>query len=376
MEVKLFTPGPTPVPKEIRDAGAQPMIHHRSEDFSKILKAARDSLKTFCDCDGEVLLFSSSGSGGMEACVTSLFAPGDEVVVVEGGKFGERWVDLAKHYKLNLKVIKVEWGKAVRPEAVLSAITPNTRGLLIQACESSTGAYHPISQIGEALPKAQDLMFVVDAITALGVHDISMVRDRIDALICGSQKAFMCPPGLATVSLSVRAIDRLSKVQPMGFYFSLQRELKAQVKGQTAFTPAISLICAFQAALSQLETIGKEGLFKRQKLLQKMARTAFREDGFSLFNSDEDATWGITVAHAPKEVELKAWLKMLKTEHGMWLAGGQGELEGKIFRISHMGAIGAKDLLWGLETIETSLANYYPNARDRRGSAAAREMVK
>src|SRR5580765_5303179 len=228
-EMKLFTPGPTPVPKEVRQAEALPMIHHRSEEFGTILKNVRLSLNEFADNDGETLLLSSSGTGGLEAAVSSLFSPGDEVIVVEAGKFGERWVELAEHFGLKGEVIHVPWGKAVSPQEVLSRIRPTTKGILMQACESSTGAYHPVEKIGPKVP--EHVLLVVDAITALGVHDLSMRRDHLDVVICGSQKAFMCPPGLAMVSLNQKALKRLEQTVARSFYFSLKRELKAQLKG-------------------------------------------------------------------------------------------------------------------------------------------------
>ncbi|MFH1017083.1 MAG: alanine--glyoxylate aminotransferase family protein [Pseudomonadota bacterium] len=373
---RLFTPGPTPVPESVRKAGAQPMIHHRSEEFGEILRSVRRSLNVLCDTDGEALVLSSSGSGGMEACVSSLFSPGDEVVVVEAGKFGERWVELASHYHLKADVIRVPWGSAVRPEEVARAVNPSTRGVLVQACESSTGVFHPVDRIGRLLPPRDDLLFVVDAITALGVHDLSMKRDRIDSLVGASQKAFMCPPGLATVSLGLRALVRLGRTQPQGYYFSLQRELAAQQKGFTAFTPAVSLVRSLAVALDLILKTDTAERIRRQRGLQAMARTALREDGLSLFNRDEDATWGITVAETPKGVDAKSWLKELKVKYGLWLAGGQSQLEGKIFRMAHLGAIGPKDLLWAIETIEGSLAGQYPNAKSNSGLKKAREIYE
>lgn len=354
-EVRLFTPGPTPVPARVREAESAPMIHHRSEEFSETIRSVRRKLKTLCGTSGEVVLYTSSGTGGLEATVSSLFAPGDEVVIVEGGKFGERWVDLAEHYRLRADILRVEWGKAVEPEKVLERLTPKTKGILIQACESSTGAYHPVEMIGKLLRGRDDVLLVVDAITALGVHDMSMDRDRIDVLIGASQKALMCAPGLATLALSPRALARLQQVKSVGFYFSLQRELKNEQKDTTAFTPAISLWRSLDTALSMIEAEGREQLFMRHRKLQKIARAKFREMGQTLFNSDQDATSGITVVTAPKGLDVKKWIKDLRKEHGLWIAGGQGKLEGNIFRVSHMGACQEEDLNWALKAIEGSL---------------------
>ena len=310
----------------------------------------------------------------MEACVSSLFAPGDEVVVVEGGKFGERWVELAHHYRLNAQVIRVPWGSAVRPEEVVCAVKPSTRGVLIQSTESSTGVFHPVDRIGDMLPPRDDLLFVVDAIASLGIHDVSMRKHRIDILLGASQKALMCPPGLATVCVGPRAIARLKKVPAQSYYFSLQRELGAQTQGGTAFTPAVSLVRSLAAALEMILNVDPAERIRRQRELQAMARCAFREDGLLLFNREEDATLGITVVKAPQGIDVSTWLRDLKTKHGLWLGGGQSKLEGKIFRMAHFGAISPDDLLWALETIEESLASHYPQARAHAGLNQARQI--
>ena len=374
-EIRLFTPGPTPVPERVRKATALPMIHHRSPEFAAILTSVRTRLKSLCDCDGEVVLFPSSGTGGMEATVGSLFSPGEEVVVVEGGRFGERWTELAHHFKLSVKVVSVEWGKSARVEEVMKALTPKTRGILMQGAESSTGAYHPLSQMGEVLRGRNDILWVVDAITTLGVHDVSMQRDRIDALIGASQKALMSPPGLSCVGLSPRALEKLEKSSSQNFYFSLQREVRMQAKGEAGFTPAISLVRGLHAALGMMEEEGKEKIFARHRKMQQMARAALREDGLKLFNRDEEATWGITVVEAPEGTDLKTWLNTLKQKEGLWLAGGQGKLSEKIFRLSHMGAVTPVELLSAIETIEGSLASTYPQAAKHSGYRKAKLLL-
>lgn len=370
-EIRLFTPGPTPVPERVRQAGAVPMIHHRSEEFGAILGGLRSNLKEFCGTSGEVVLFASSGSGAMEATVSSIFQPGDEVVVVEAGKFGQRWEALAKHYQLQAKVVRQEWGQAVDAARVLEAVGPATKAVLIQACESSTGVFHPIQEIGRRLQESSDALFVVDAITALGIHDIRADRDGIDALICASQKAFMCPPGLAFVALSSRALGRVRE-KGASHYFSIARELAAQKKNSTAFTPAISLCLQLAEALRIMGEEGYDALIRRHRLMQRMAREAFAAMGLALFNSDADACLGITVARNPAGLDNKKWLKEIRKTHGLWLAGGQDQLEGKIFRISHMGAIHPGDLIEGLELLEDSLKHALPRARSGEGAKRAR----
>ncbi len=374
-EIRLFTPGPTHVPQRVRDFLALPMIHHRSEAFEEILKSVRKRITWLCGSQGESVVLASSGTGGMEASIASLFSQGDEVVVVNGGKFGERWEKIAGHFGLKTKVVRVEWGLAARMEEVMDAITPQTKGVLIQACESSTGAYHPIQKLGKALEDKPEILFVVDAITALGVHNLDMQKDRIDVLVCASQKALMTPPGLAIVTLEPRAIDRIQK-HGLSFYFSLASELEAQRKNQTAFTPAISLVRALNEALAMIEREGKEALYKRHLKMQKMAREGFRAMGLELFNTDEEATWGITVVRAPTGLEVKPWLSNLKKDYDLWLAGGQAELEGKIFRVSHMGALTLQMLWTAIRNIEETLNGLVLGAQRQLGSQKARTFLE
>ncbi len=375
--MKLLTPGPTPVHPEVLKVMAQPMIHHRSPEFGEILKTLRADLNWLAGTQsGESVIFSSSGSGGMEAVVASMFSPGDEVVVVEGGKFGERWAELTNHYKLNTNVIHVEWGRAATVEQVLTAVTPQTKAVFIQASETSTGVAHPIGRIGESLRSSGHPLFVVDGITALGVYDLDMDRDHIDVLVCGSQKALMTPPGLATVTLSSRAIEILSGQVSRSRYFSIQMELASQKKNTTAFTPAISLFKGLAVALSALRTEGKASLFARTHLMQSMARKAFTAMGLELYNTEEEASPAISVIKAPKGVDLKQWLDQLKFEEELWLAGGQGELAGKVFRISHMGMVRPKDLLDAIATIEKSLMSYFPQAKEGLAVAKAKEVME
>jgi aspartate aminotransferase-like enzyme len=328
------------------------------------------------DAEGEALVFTSSGSGAMEACVSSMFEKGEDVTIVCAGKFGKRWVEMAQQYGLHTHIVNVDWGKSINVDALMQEIKPTTRGLLIQACESSTGVYHPIEKIAEALPENDEMFFIVDAITAVGVHDISMKRHKIDALVCGSQKALMCPPGLAVLGLSPRAIKHIEMTECQSLYFSVQKNLVAQRKATTPFTPAVSLILSLHKALEMMEAEGKERIFARCLLMRKMVREACSEIGLQLLNSDEDASFGITSVCLPEGVVGKEWIQSLKNNYGLWIAGGQDDLEGKIFRIAHMGAIRPDDILWGIEKIEHTLASHLPKAKENRGLQRAREILK
>jgi aspartate aminotransferase-like enzyme len=313
---------------------AQPMIHHRSGEFQEILMGVRQKLKNLCGTSGQTMVLSCSGSGAMEASVASLFKEGDEVLVVVAGKFGQRWQKLAQVYGLKLTVVEVPWGQAVDLEQIQPHLHANLKGLMLQACETSTGVFHPVAEIGALLQAYPDCLFLVDAITALGIHDLNMDRDGIDGMVGGSQKALMCPPGLATLALSDKAMARIQPAR--GLYFSLAHEYKAQSQNSTAFTPAISLFQGLHAALEMIEQEGKENVFQRHQFLQQRTRHAFQQMQLPLLNRDQDAAHGLT-AVGLLSWDVGAWLSKLKKEEGLWLAGGQDQLKGKVFRFAHMG---------------------------------------
>ncbi|MCB0272019.1 MAG: alanine--glyoxylate aminotransferase family protein [Bdellovibrionales bacterium] len=335
--IYLCTPGPTRIPDRIRDVMAKPMIHHRSPEFEKVFSEVRMGINTLLNNDGETMLLSSSGSGGMEASVASLLSPSDHVIVIESGKFGERWVELAKRYQLSADVIKVPWGKAVEVSEIQELLTPNTKAVLTQACETSTGVFHPISEIGALLQTMPDCLFIVDAITALGIHLIDMQKDGIDVVIGGSQKALMCPPGVATVSLRQKAIARLKESQTM--YLSLLKEIKSQRKNTSSFTPAVSIIMGLSEALKMIFEEGVAKVYQRHQQLSAHTRHVFSSLGLPIFTEEKDAAFGITVVGDDLSWDVDGWISSLKKEYGLWIAGGQEHLKGKIFRYAHMGYV-------------------------------------
>ncbi|MGH7834182.1 MAG: pyridoxal-phosphate-dependent aminotransferase family protein, partial [Candidatus Binatia bacterium] len=234
----LLSPGPTPIPNEVTTAMSETIIHHRTPEFTKVLNEARAGLKSLFGTQSDVLILASSGTGAMEGAVSNLFSPGDKVLVVNGGKFGERWLQIAHAFGLKPVEIKVEWGKAVRIETVESALKehPDSQGILIQFSETSTTTLHPVREIAR-LTRSGPLL-VVDGVTAVGALPVPMDEWGIDALVTGSQKALMLPPGLGFVALSDRAWARVDKTRSPRFYFDLKLERKNQQKGSTAFTPA------------------------------------------------------------------------------------------------------------------------------------------
>lgn len=352
----LCTPGPTPIPSKVQEEMSLPMIHHRSKDFQEIFGQVRTKINQMLGNDGETVLLSSSGSGGLEASVASILKEDDHVVVIESGKFGQRWVELANRYKLQADVIQVQWGQTVTIEQIQEKMKPTTRALLTQACETSTGVFHPIDQMGNFLKDYPDCLFVVDGITAIGVHDMNMRSQNIDVLVGGSQKALMCPPGVSTVSLSQKALGRVHTSQVM--YLSLEKELKSQVKNTSAFTPAVSIIRGLNVALDMMLEEGLANVYQRHRDLSERARSIFRKAGLPLLNADEDAAYGITAVGSDLSWDVGAWLEECKNKYGLWIAGGQEHLKGKIFRYAHMGHCSRESVDHTLGILFSSLESY------------------
>lgn len=348
----LFTPGPTMIPDPVMIAMNKPMIHHRSPEFEQILSRILIGLNQLVgNPKGQSIVMTASGSAAMEASVASLLHPKDHVVVVNSGKFGQRWVDLAKRYCLDADVIDVEWGKSVSLQEIEQRIKSDTKAVLTQACETSTGVFHPIHQMAKIIPS--DCLLIVDAITALGVHDLHMERDGIDVMVGGSQKALMCPPGVATCSLSPKALERVFPSQSL--YLSLQKELASQAKNVTAFTPAVSIMRGLAVALDLIFEEGTENVFLRHQMLQKRARSYIRAMNLPLFNSDSDASNGITVVGTGLSWDVKRWLQELKSKYQLWLAEGQDQLKDQVFRLAHMGFVDQEKLDLAFSFIVESL---------------------
>lgn len=354
----LFTPGPTRIPQQVQEEIARPMIHHRSDEFRKIFASLRNNLHLLSQTDGESVVLTTSGTGAMEAVLSSMFSPGENVVIVNAGKFGKRWVDLARRYHLNVTEIQKPWGYAVTVEEVVAQIKPNTKAVFVQACESSTGVYHPIEALGAALDKYPHLLFIVDAITSFGIYPHSQRAHHIDVLIAASQKALMCPPGLSVVCLSKRALSAIHPTDHM--YLSLENELKSQVKNNPAFTPAISLVRGMERSTEMILNEGRQQVFERHRRLQTITRGFFRALGFHLLCSEPEASVGITAVHAIQGLDIEKWLEKLRHDHGLWLASGQELYKGKIFRMAHMGYCHENSLIPALKMIAESLQKLIP----------------
>jgi aspartate aminotransferase-like enzyme len=354
-KTRLLTPGPTPLPEEVRLALARDMLHHRKSEFMGIMESVREGLKYLFGTEQEVLTLSASGTGAMTAAVNNLFAPGEKVLVVEAGKFGERWSAIASSRGLEVVALPLPWGTAVQPKHIEASLArwPDIRGVLVQASETSTGVLHPIAKLGKLLAR-REVLLVVDGISAVGVSPCPMDKWAIDCLVTGSQKGLMLPPGLAFIALSRKAWARVEQVRTKDFYFDLLSERKKQTANQTLFTSAVNLIMGLQVSLNRFREQGLGEVFRKQWALTMMARAGVEEMGLSPLAKDH-FTWGLTSVQLPAGVDGQKVLAMAAERYGVLMAGGQDRLKGRIVRIGHMGHVDYADLFAGLYALRQSI---------------------
>src|SRR3990170_7256850 len=319
----LLAPGPTPVPPEALLAMAMPIIHHRAPDFVPVLDSAKKGLQWLYQTKNDVLILCSTGTGGMVGSVTNFLSPGDEVLVINGGKFGERWTKICQAYGMKVEELIVEWGHAAKAELVEAALkkNPKIKAVFVQANETSTGVYHDVKSIA-AVVKKTDALFVVDAISALVAHDIRTDEWGIDVMIGGSQKGVMLPPGLAFVSVSDKAWKMADTAKTPKFYFNFKKE--------------------------------RENMFKRHDRLARATRAAATALGLKLFPKESPSN-ALTAIEAPAGVDGQAIYKDLRVKYGITGAGGQDKLKGKIFRIAHLGYADTFDVITAVAGIEMVL---------------------
>jgi len=372
----LLAPGPTPVPDRVLLAMAQPMIHHRTPQFSAIFAEVKEDLKYLFQTKQDVLILAASGTGAMEGSVTNLFSPGDEVIVINGGKFGERWGKISESYGLKAHWLNVEWGKAVDPKDVKKILdaNPKIKGIMVQASETSTAVAHPVKELAQFTKNRQDCLLIVDGITAVGVFPVPMDELGIDVLVSGSQKAFMLPPGLAFAALSEKAWKFMETAKCPRFYFDFKKERKNLKDNTTAYTPAASLIIGLREALRMIKEEGLENVFARHNRLARATRAAVKAMNLKPLapDSPSDATTGVYV---PEGVDGGKLVKYLRDEMGITLAGGQDHLKGKILRIAHLGYIDTFDIIVAISSIEMALRKFGHKMEFGKGVAAAQEIL-
>jgi len=352
---RLLTPGPTPLLPRALHAMMASDIHHRTQDFIQLYPRVLSDLKEVYGTQNDVLITVSSGTGAMEAAVSNFFSDGDRVIVLSAGKFGERWVELARAFRLNAVVLTAEYGQAVAPERVAQALreNPDAKGVFFQASETSTGVAHDVRAIGE-LVKATPALCIVDAITGLGTMPLDIDGWGLDIVIGGSQKAFMIPPGLAFISVSPKAWAQNETARLPRLYFDLRREKKMADRGESAWTPNVSHILALAEALAYIKQIGMAKLVENAQLLARATRAAAVELGLELFAPDSPSS-SVTAIKAPAGMDSGEIVKAFRNQFGSIIANGQGSMKGRIFRIAHLGYFDFADLFAVIAELELIL---------------------
>ncbi len=372
---RLLTPGPTAVPEAVLLEMAQPIIHHRTKQFQAIFAELSKQLQWLMRTGGPVLTLAGSGTTAFEAAQVSLIEPGKKALTIAGGKFGERWQDIYQAYGVEQVRIDVPWGQAVRAEQVADALAanPDVSVVTVVHSETSTATATDVQAVAKVV-RDSDALLLVDGITAVGTLPVEMDAWGIDVLVTGSQKALMLPPGLGFVGLGERAIARLEKVAPAGYYnLDLRKWLASWKKTDVPFTPPVSLIRGQRVALEMLQAEGLESVWARTAKLAEAGRAGFAAMGLRpISESPSDSVSG---AYYPAGVADGAFRSAVRDGHGVHIAGGQdgrgAKWKGKILRISHMGYVDAGDTLAGLHAIETELANAGHAVTPGAGLAAA-----
>lgn len=372
----LMTPGPTQIPESVLSIFARPIIHHRTPAFEALFEDVRAGLKYVFQTKSDVLVLTCTGTGAMDAAVSNLFRRGDKVITINGGKFGERWTKISKAYGLQPVELTLAPGDAIEPKQLETAIAANkgARAVLFQASETSTGAKMPTQEICK-LARAAGMLSVCDAITACGVFDLPMDDWGIDVMITGSQKAFMLPPGLAMIALSDRAWAMTESSDLPKFYFDLSKERKTLPKNQTAWTPAISLIQGLQESLRMIREEGLQNVFKRHEKLAAATRAGVEALGLEPLARKAPST-AVTAVKVPAQIkDGKLIPKTMRDKYGVTIVGGQDELEGKIFRLSHFGYVDRFDIVTAIAGLELALNDLGYKVELGKGVAAVLRVI-
>jgi aspartate aminotransferase-like enzyme len=355
---------------------ARPVIHHRTPEFGVVLDSARERLKPLFGTRQEVILLASSGTGAMEAAVVNLLDPDQHAVYINGGKFGERWGRLIAAHGAIAHEVKVQWGRSVHPEQVDDALkaNPAAQAVFIQACETSTGALHPIAEVGE-VTRRRGVMLVVDGITSVGVFEQKMDQWGVDALLTGSQKALMLPPGLAMIALSEPALARARQKRARCYYFDLLRELKAQHdEHTTAYTAAVALVFGLAKALDLIHAETLPRVFARQLLMAQAVRAAALALDLRIF-PDHPAP-GVSAILTPDGIDSAKVVRYLRDELGVSTQGGQDQMKGKLLRIGHMGYLSPFDMLTAVSALELALSSTGHCFQPGAGVAAVQARIQ
>ena len=372
-KARMFTPGPTPLlPEAMLEALVRP-LNHRKDDFRALMKEIQRGLQLVFKTKNEVLLLSCSGTGAMEAAMVNLLAPGEKALIIVAGKFGERWQELAEKYGVQASVLKAPYGESVDPAQIaeLLRFEKDVSAVFMQATETSTGALMDVEKVGGILKDQEKTVLVVDAITGLGTTPIATDEWGLDVVIGGSQKAFMLPPGLAMLSVSKRAWQRIEQCARPRYYFDLRKEGKAQREGQTAFTPAISLVQGLKRSLDLILEEGIDNFVANAGVQAGATRAAVNRLGMKIFpRCPSDA---VTAFEPPAGIDPSKIIAALRNQFGVLISGGQGSMKGKILRIGHLGYFDYLETLGMIGCLEIALCQAGASIEIGSGTRAAME---
>jgi aspartate aminotransferase-like enzyme len=369
----LLTPGPTPVPPEVLAELAKPVIHHRERDFREIYERCLARLQEVYRTKNDVLMFTTSGTGAFESAVANLTSAGDRQLVLSAGNFGERWAGMVRAFGADLVHARLEWGETPEPEDLRSALADagDVKVVYLTHSETSTGVVCDVQALA-AVAKEAGALVVVDAVSSLGAVPLESDLWDIDVVVSGSQKALMCPPGLAFASVSAAALAASANATAPRYVMDWERTRKGQAKLDAPFTPAVSIVRALDVALGLLLDEGLEAAFDRHARLGRACREGAKAMGLELFSPDEERSAVVTAIRAPDGVDSTTVVKGLRDRFGMTIANGQGDLKGKIFRIGHIGWFDIFDITSALAAVELVLTD--AGAEIERGVAVTRAL--
>lgn len=375
MKARIFTPGPTPLPERVKLAQAKDIVHHRTGEFSRMFEQVCEDLKYVFQTESDVLTFAASGTGAMEAVVANLFSPGDEILVVAGGKFGQRWTDIGKAFGLKVRVMDVEWGRAPQPVQIERKLhqNENIKAVFTQLVETSTGVRYDVESIARLVNETPAIL-VVDAISGLGAEPLYTDDWKVDVVVAGSQKAFMLPPGLSFVCLSDKAWEFTDNATCPRYYWDFKKAASSLKKHQTPYTSAVSLICALKESLDLIKQEGLNAVWDRHRICANATRNAATAIGLQVFG--EPSSDAVTALVVPDGVDEKQLRKKMQDNFGAIIAGGQARLSGKIIRIAHLGWIDKLDVIGVISALEMSLSQLGYEFELGKGVRVAQEVLK
>jgi aspartate aminotransferase-like enzyme len=359
VQQNLRIPGPTPIPPQVAEAFARPMINHRGPEFADILERVTGRLQHFFQTQHPVLGFPAAGSGGLEAAVVNCFSPGDSVLAVSIGVFGNRFARTAEIFGLRVERYEAEWGRAADPAEVVRrlAALPDTRGVLLTHNETSTGVTNDLRALAAAIHQARpDALILVDAVSSLSCVDLRMDEWELDVVLSASQKGWMLPPGLAMIGVGPRAWAAAERATLPRFYWDFGAARKSLEKGQTPYTPPVSIYVGLDVALQMMLDEGREAIFARHQRVADLTRARAAALGLELFAEPSHASNTVTALKMPAGVEAKALTKALREREGVVIAGGQERLEGQILRIGHLGYVHEPEIAACMDALERQLA--------------------